>query len=502
MTSARLVRSTKSRLFVYLCAVLTFGLVVYMYHGTQIQLDDSRRSLSSCNQQTESLSAQLQVIFEYKLRLEKSLQIEKTEHKQTRDECQNRARQDKDDKERELLEAANKFSALQQSTNLLQSKQKDLEDENDELRKKNLKLLEEMDIQKKQFTGKLTEEQQLRSKALENIKARNLELEVKYNKLAEEYDVLKKDKVPESSRIGSLEKVKLQLERELENTKTQLESCVAGSKPIEKRVSIAAVGDNQSGIEPPKFVYVNKVGINSTTPLINPEAVIEHDVSSPKPSLTKSTKTLSGRDTNNKPTQEAAAPLQMPLKQPEEPEMNRQIPMPHNMEPQSPENTVIKKPEYSDTAKRRDALIDENQGGEVAGPMNPIQEPAAHVHAFQGHSHLEEAKNKVMNAIQWDEEGPQNGAHEEGEEEAAPLHNGWRLGEDGDNKVLPRHMNHDYQGLDYGKDNQEEEEDEEGEQMDYLGNDAAPKQPKQMAKFRQASPSLPSPPSTAMHAPH
>ncbi|XP_046669818.1 Golgi integral membrane protein 4-like isoform X1 [Homalodisca vitripennis] len=488
MTSARLVRSTKSRLFVYICAVLAFGMIVYMFHGSQLQLDDSRKSLASCNQQSESLSAQLQVIFEYKLRLEKSLQKEKTDHKQTRDECQNRARQDKDDRERELVEAANKYSALQQSTSLLQSKQKDLEEENNELRKKNLKLLDEIDIQKKQFTAKFIEEQQLRAtkeKAIENVKNRNLELEVKYNKLAEEYEVLKKDKVPESSRLGSLEKVKLQLERELENTKTQLESCMGGNKPVEKRVSVGGVGDNQSGIEPPKFVYVNKAGVNATTPVINPEAVIDHDVSSPKPSLTKSTKTISGGETNSKPTQAAAAPLQMPLKQPEEPEVNRQIPMPHNLEHQSPENTVIKKPEYSDSGKRHDALADENQGGEVAGPMNPIQEPAAPAPAYQGHAHLEENKNKVMNAIQWDEEGPQNGAHEEGEEEAAPLHNGWRLGEEGENKVLPRHMNHDYQGLEYDKDNQEEEEDEEGEQMDYLGGDAALKQPKQMAKFRQ-----------------
>lgn len=48
-----------------------------------------------------------------------------------------------------------------------------MEDENNELRKKNLKLLEEMDIQKKQLSAKLIEEQQLRSskeKAIENIK--------------------------------------------------------------------------------------------------------------------------------------------------------------------------------------------------------------------------------------------------------------------------------------------------------------------------------------------
>lgn len=59
----------------------------------------------------------------------------------------------------------------------MQSKQKDLEDENNELRKKNLKLLEEMDIQKKQLSAKLIEEQQIRSskeKAIENIKVSSI----------------------------------------------------------------------------------------------------------------------------------------------------------------------------------------------------------------------------------------------------------------------------------------------------------------------------------------
>lgn len=52
-----------------------------------------------------------------------------------------------------------------------------MEDENNELRKKNLKLLEEMDIQKKQLSAKLIEEQQLRSskeKAIENIKVSSI----------------------------------------------------------------------------------------------------------------------------------------------------------------------------------------------------------------------------------------------------------------------------------------------------------------------------------------
>lgn len=86
--------------------------------------------------------------------------------------------------------------------------------------------------------------------------------------------------------------------------------------------------------------------------------------------------------------QVAASPLEVPLKQQDNEagmDFNRQIPLPNNMEPpQSPENTVIKKPDYSDKdRKNKDDLMIENQGGEednvIAKPMNPIQEPVPQV---------------------------------------------------------------------------------------------------------------------------
>jgi lipid II:glycine glycyltransferase (peptidoglycan interpeptide bridge formation enzyme) len=52
------------------------------------------------------------VIFEYKLRLEKSLQQEKADHRKTREELEKRADSEK--------EANNKHSALQQQYKLLQ----------------------------------------------------------------------------------------------------------------------------------------------------------------------------------------------------------------------------------------------------------------------------------------------------------------------------------------------------------------------------------------------
>lgn len=53
-------RGTKSRLFLYCGALLFLALVVYMYHGCQLQLEELRERSEKCHQQEESLSAQLQ----------------------------------------------------------------------------------------------------------------------------------------------------------------------------------------------------------------------------------------------------------------------------------------------------------------------------------------------------------------------------------------------------------------------------------------------------------
>lgn len=60
------------------------------------------------------------VIFEYKLRLEKSVQQEKAEHRHTREELQAHLEEEKARREKEVLEATNKLASLQQHCKLLQ----------------------------------------------------------------------------------------------------------------------------------------------------------------------------------------------------------------------------------------------------------------------------------------------------------------------------------------------------------------------------------------------
>jgi hypothetical protein len=60
MSGSRLVRLARIRLFLYLTVLVLVGMAVYVFHGAQLQLDDARKVADKCQQQQESLSAQLQ----------------------------------------------------------------------------------------------------------------------------------------------------------------------------------------------------------------------------------------------------------------------------------------------------------------------------------------------------------------------------------------------------------------------------------------------------------
>lgn len=53
-------RGGKTRLIGFICMVFVFSAVLYVFHETQVELDDVRNSASSCTHQLESLSSQLQ----------------------------------------------------------------------------------------------------------------------------------------------------------------------------------------------------------------------------------------------------------------------------------------------------------------------------------------------------------------------------------------------------------------------------------------------------------
>uniref|UniRef100_A0A1B6DB24 Golgi integral membrane protein 4 n=2 Tax=Clastoptera arizonana TaxID=38151 RepID=A0A1B6DB24_9HEMI len=506
MSTSRLVRGTKSRFFLYVCAFTAFLLVIYVFHGSQQQIEESQKSAAMCLQQQETLTAQLQVIFEYKLRLEKALEKEKADHKTTNEECQSRVQEEKTEREKENMEAQKKYNALEQHHKLLLSQHEDLTEDCSKVRKERLEGIEEKSRLEKLISAVKLEVKQIseaKDKSLEALKSKYTQLEIEKERLQHENVDLRKSNMPESEKVNLLEKRNAQLLAEISELKKKLINCSGDQIYKEqKKSSISSVNLDQSfGMEPPK---VNPLGTNlSTTPVINPEAVIEHDVSI-KPATSKNSQlTPSSRVTANlkPPTQSAALPIQIPANQ--ENDNMRDVKAPFNFEgnkhpiedereplpiPQLPETNVINKPDLQEDQKKDD-LNEENQGGEVVqdvpGPMNPIQDNENAPNMAPFHKYLE---NKRWN-IDKDNQGfvgrkpDVNGAHEEGDEEVAPvpLHPNWRL----DDKLIPRQIKHDYQGGDYDKEPPEEEEDEEGEQLDYIAAEPGLKQAKQMSKLRQ-----------------
>ncbi|KAJ9576603.1 hypothetical protein L9F63_025498, partial [Diploptera punctata] len=200
-------RGNRSRLFMYLGIVALVGLAVYVFHGAQLQLDDARKAADKCQQQQESLSAQLQVIFEYKLRLEKSLQQEKTEHRQTREEFEVRAAEEKTRHDKENLEASNKYAAMQQQYKLLQSQHEDLSDDCKKVRMEQLQGLDERSKLESQLQAVQAELQQVQANHEKSLNSLKKELDAyKVHHLAEtevkhqnEDETLKSPEKPVSS---------------------------------------------------------------------------------------------------------------------------------------------------------------------------------------------------------------------------------------------------------------------------------------------------------------
>ncbi|XP_067128417.1 Golgi integral membrane protein 4-like isoform X2 [Centruroides vittatus] len=79
-------RNSRLRIFLYVLLGAALCCVVYLLKTTHSRFKEIENSREKCLQQRDSLSAQLQVVYEHKNRLEKSLQQEKIDHKHTKEE--------------------------------------------------------------------------------------------------------------------------------------------------------------------------------------------------------------------------------------------------------------------------------------------------------------------------------------------------------------------------------------------------------------------------------
>lgn len=62
MTTSRVIRGTRAKIFLYICAILIITGIIACYNNTLSQLEDVRRANENCREHKENLSTQLQGI--------------------------------------------------------------------------------------------------------------------------------------------------------------------------------------------------------------------------------------------------------------------------------------------------------------------------------------------------------------------------------------------------------------------------------------------------------
>ncbi|XP_015366722.1 PREDICTED: Golgi integral membrane protein 4-like [Diuraphis noxia] len=113
-------RGGKTRLIGFVCMVLVFSAVLYVFHETQVELDGVRNSASSCTHQLESISSQLQVIVEHKLKLERSLEDEKREHLKTKEDLNAVIQDEKQLRDKQNVDSMNRYNEIERNHEVLQ----------------------------------------------------------------------------------------------------------------------------------------------------------------------------------------------------------------------------------------------------------------------------------------------------------------------------------------------------------------------------------------------
>ena len=162
------------------------------------------------------------MIYEYKVRLENSLQDEKNSNQALKQELQQRASKEKTLRDKDNIEIVQRYNAVQQKYSLLQSENKDLQEECNKRQKQALEETNRLEVTLKELRGQISRAQEDKRKALENLKSRNLELDFNFRNLDNKYNSLVKNTAKTNSTILHLEKKVFQLERELEKAKVIL----------------------------------------------------------------------------------------------------------------------------------------------------------------------------------------------------------------------------------------------------------------------------------------
>ncbi|XP_017755879.1 PREDICTED: Golgi integral membrane protein 4-like isoform X1 [Eufriesea mexicana] len=217
MSSSRLGRGRGGRLAVYGGCGVVVLLLVFLYRAATSEMARLRELNVQCAHQQEALAAQLQVIFEYKVRLEKSLSEEKSSNAAVKQELQQRASREKTLRDKDSIEAMQRFNSLQQTCKLLQIEHQDLQEECKKRDQQALEDTNKLETTLRELRSRIRQAREDKKKTLEDLKNKFLELDTKKNELEQKYNSMLKN-----NSIEYLKTEVIHLKQELEKAKKSL----------------------------------------------------------------------------------------------------------------------------------------------------------------------------------------------------------------------------------------------------------------------------------------
>ncbi|XP_011495923.1 PREDICTED: FNIP repeat-containing protein DDB_G0271996-like isoform X1 [Ceratosolen solmsi marchali] len=220
MSGSRLGRGRAGRLALLGCSALAVVFLMFLYRSTNSEMARLRDLHLKCTQQQEALATQLQVIYEYKLQLEKTLSNEKSANAAAKEELQKKASRERSLRDKDIIEAMQRFNSLQQNYKLLQTEHQDLKDD---CKKKEAVALEDskrLESTLQDLRIQLKKAGEDKEKSMEHLKIKYMELINQKEQLEENYNNLKKLNGDNNGNVEHLEKQVIQLQRELDDVKS------------------------------------------------------------------------------------------------------------------------------------------------------------------------------------------------------------------------------------------------------------------------------------------
>ncbi|XP_050453621.1 Golgi integral membrane protein 4-like isoform X2 [Cataglyphis hispanica] len=231
MSGSRLGRGRGGRLALYgSCGVVAL-LLIFLYRAAISEMTRLRDLHEQCAHQQEALAAQLQVIFEYKVRLEKSLAEEKSSNAAVKQELQQRASREKSLRDKDSIEAMRRFDSLQQTYQLLQTEHQDLQEECKKHKKQALDETNKLKTTLQDLHDRIEQAKEEKEKSMEHLKTKYLELQDEKTQLENKYNELMAINGGADSTIDHLRKEVFQLQRELESAKKSYRKSTSPDPP-------------------------------------------------------------------------------------------------------------------------------------------------------------------------------------------------------------------------------------------------------------------------------